>query len=102
MSATTVPVAPPPARQGARGWYSLPALIALAAVAQFMVVLHSSIVNVALPSMRTALHLSPSAQQWVVNSYLITFGGLLLLAARAGDLLGRRRVFLAGLVVFTL
>ena len=102
MSATTVPAAPPVAREVARPGTSFAVLVALAAVAQFMVVLDSSIVNVALPSMRAALHLSPSAQQWVVNSYLITFGGLLLLAARAGDLLGRRRVFLAGLVVFTL
>jgi EmrB/QacA subfamily drug resistance transporter len=73
----------------------------IACVAQFMVVLDSSIVNVALPSMKAGLGLSVTAQQWVVNGYLIAFGGLLLLAARAGDLFGRRRVFLTGLVVFT-
>ncbi|MGH3378977.1 MAG: MFS transporter [Actinoallomurus sp.] len=73
----------------------------IACVAQFMVVLDSSIVNVALPSMRTGLGLSATAQQWIVNGYLITFGGLLLLAARASDLFGRRRVFQIGLVVFT-
>lgn len=77
-------------------------IVAIACVAQFMVVLDSSIVNVALPSMRTALGLSATAQQWVVDGYLIAFGGLLLLAARAGDLFGRRRVLQAGLVVFTL
>jgi MFS family permease len=74
---------------------------AIACAAQFMVVLDSSIVNVALPSMKEGLGLSAAAQQWVVNGYLITFGGLLLLAARASDLLGRRRVFQAGLAVFT-
>jgi EmrB/QacA subfamily drug resistance transporter len=66
-----------------------------------MVVLDSSIVNVALPSMKTGLGLSGTAQQWVVNGYLIAFGGLLLLASRAGDLFGRRRVFQIGLIVFT-
>jgi EmrB/QacA subfamily drug resistance transporter len=73
----------------------------IACVAQFMVVLDSSIVNVALPSMKAALKLSATDQQWVVNGYLISFGGLLLLAARASDLFGRRRVFQIGLVVFT-
>ncbi|QYN19624.1 MFS transporter [Amycolatopsis sp. DSM 110486] len=71
-------------------------------MAQFMVVLDSSIVNVALPSMKSGLGLSPSAQQWVVNGYLVAFGGLLLFAARASDLFGRRRVFQVGLVVFSL
>lgn len=79
----------------------LAVVAAIACAAQFMVVLDSSIVNVALPSMKEGLGLSAAAQQWVVNGYLITFGGLLLLAARASDLLGRRRVFQAGLVVFT-
>jgi EmrB/QacA subfamily drug resistance transporter len=71
-------------------------------VAQFMVVLDSSIVNVALPAMKSGLGLSASDQQWVVNGYLVSFGGLLLFAARAGDLFGRRRVFHAGLLVFSL
>jgi EmrB/QacA subfamily drug resistance transporter len=66
-----------------------------------MVVLDSSIVNVALPSMKAGLGLSATAQQWVVNGYLIAFGGLLLLAARASDLFGRRRVFQLGLAVFS-
>jgi EmrB/QacA subfamily drug resistance transporter len=80
----------------------LGAVVVIACVAQFMVVLDTSIVNVALPAMRAALGLSTTGQQWVVDGYLITFGGFLLLAARASDLLGRRAVFQAGLVVFTL
>jgi EmrB/QacA subfamily drug resistance transporter len=80
---------------------SLGAVVALACTAMFMVVLDTAIVNVALPSMRASLGLSASAQQWVVDIYLLTFGGLLLLAARAADLLGRRALFLGGLAVFT-
>ncbi len=67
-----------------------------------MIVLDATIVNVALPSIQTDLHFSQAALAWVVNGYLITFGGLLLLAGRLGDLLGRRRMFLIGLTVFTL
>lgn len=89
------------AQQVAKPGVSLTVVTVIACLAQFMVVLDSSIVNVALPSMKTGLGLSVAAQQWVVDGYLITFGGLLLLAARAGDLFGRRRVFQAGLVVFT-
>ena len=66
-----------------------------------MIVLDVTIVNVALPSVQEDLDFSPSGLAWVVNAYLIAFGGLLLLAGRLGDLLGRRNVFLAGLVVFT-
>jgi Major Facilitator Superfamily len=80
---------------------SLAIVAVIACVAQFMVVLDSSIVNVALPSMKAGLGLSVDAQQWVVDGYLIAFGGLLLLASRASDLFGRRRVFQIGLVVFT-
>jgi EmrB/QacA subfamily drug resistance transporter len=67
-----------------------------------MVVLDGLIVSVALPEMRSGLHLSPTGEQWIINGYLITFGGLLLLAARAADLVGHRQVFLVGLAVFTL
>src|SRR5579862_9202163 len=67
-----------------------------------MIILDQTIVNVALPSIQTDLHFSQSSLAWVVNAYLIAFGGLLLLAGRLGDLIGRRRVFLAGLAVFTL
>jgi EmrB/QacA subfamily drug resistance transporter len=76
-------------------------VVVLGCAAQFMVVLDTTIVNVALPAMRAGLGLSAVVQQWIVEGYLITFGGFLLLAARASDLLGRRRVFLLGLTTFT-
>ena len=66
-----------------------------------MIVLDATIVNVALPTMSTDLNFAPSKLAWVMNAYLIAFGGLLLLAGRIGDLIGQRRVFLGGLVVFT-
>src|SRR3954452_8179896 len=66
-----------------------------------MIVLDVTIVNVALPSIQDDLGFSPSGLAWVVNCYLIAFGGLLLLAGRLGDLFGQRRIFLTGLVVFT-
>ena len=77
------------------------ALILLCA-AQFVVVLDASIVNVALPSIGRALHFSEENLQWVVNAYVLVFGGFLLLGGRAADLLGRRRVFMFGLVLFGL
>jgi EmrB/QacA subfamily drug resistance transporter len=67
-----------------------------------MIVLDATIVNVALPTIQSDLHFSQSGLAWVVNGYLITFGGLLLLAGRLGDLIGRRRMFLCGLAVFTI
>src|SRR3954451_21255601 len=67
-----------------------------------MIVLDATIVNVALPSIQDDLHFSQSNLAWVVNAYLIAFGGLLLLAGRIGDLIGQRRIFLVGLAVFTL
>jgi EmrB/QacA subfamily drug resistance transporter len=78
------------------------ALLAILALAQFMVVLDTSIVNVALPSLEKALHFSTSNLQWVITAYTLCFGGFLLLGGRASDLYGRRRVFLAGVVGFTL
>jgi MFS family permease len=66
-----------------------------------MIILDTTIVNVALPSIQDDLGFSQSSLAWVVNAYLIAFGGLLLLAGRLGDLVGRRRMFLAGLTVFT-
>ena len=77
------------------------ALILLCA-AQFVVVLDASIVNVALPSIQRDLHFSQEDLQWVVNAYVLMFGGFMLLGGRAADLLGRRRVFMFGLVVFSL
>jgi EmrB/QacA subfamily drug resistance transporter len=76
-------------------------VVAMSCTAFFMVILDSTIVTLALPQMRTGLGLSVNEQQWVLSGYLITLGGFLLLAARAGDLFGRKRVFLFGAVVFT-
>src|ERR1700761_3543544 len=70
-------------------------------LAQLMVVLDVTIVNVALPSIQHDLHFSQASLTWVVNAFLVTFGSLLLLAGRIGDLVGRKRVFLAGVVTFT-
>lgn len=77
-------------------------VIALACAGQFLVVLDVSVVNVALPSMRTDLGLSGPGLQWVVNAYSIAFAGFMLLGGRAGDLYGRKRMFLVGLALFTL
>jgi EmrB/QacA subfamily drug resistance transporter len=88
-----------PAQQAERTkWLAL----ALLATAQFVVVLDASIVNVALPSIGRALHFSQSNLAWVVNAYTLTFGGFLLLGGRLADFLGRRRIFMAGLVLFAL
>src|ERR1700722_11592858 len=76
------------------------ALVVIAA-AQLMVVLDATIVNVALPHIQDALGFSGSGLEWVVNAYTLTFGGLLLLGGRAGDILGRRRVFIAGIILFS-
>src|SRR5947207_4864582 len=76
-------------------------VLVLICLAQFMVVLDATIVNVALPSIQTDLHLSEGNLQWIVNAYTLFFGGFLLLGGRLGDLLGRKRLFLVGLVVFT-
>ena len=76
-------------------------VLVLVCLAQFMVILDATIVNVALPSIQADLGLSESGLQWIVNAYALLFGGFLLLGGRAGDLIGRKRVFLAGLVLFT-
>ena len=81
-----------------RRWIAL----ALLCVAQFVVVLDASIVNVALPTIGEALRFSQDNLSWVVNAYVLTFGGFLLLGGRMADLLGRRRVFMGGLVLFAL
>ena len=73
----------------------------LCCLAQFMVILDVSVVNVALPSIRNGLHFSEQDLQWVVNAYTVTFAGFLLLGGRAADLLGRRKVFVAGLALFS-
>jgi EmrB/QacA subfamily drug resistance transporter len=76
--------------------------LAIIAASQLMIVLDISIVNIALPHIQQALGFSTTSLSWVVNAYTLAFGGLLLLGGRAGDILGRRRVFLAGILVFTL
>jgi EmrB/QacA subfamily drug resistance transporter len=80
-----------------RGW----SVLVLLSVAQFMVILDMTIVNVALPSIGRSLHFGPGGLQWVVTTYLLFTGGLMLLGGRAADLLGRRRMFLTGLAIFT-
>jgi EmrB/QacA subfamily drug resistance transporter len=92
---------PTPTYDGHRHRVPAWSVLVVCCIAQFMVVLDVSIVNVALPQMRASLHLSPTSQQWVINAYTLTFAGLLLLGGRAGDLFGRRRVFLFGLGLFT-
>ena len=76
--------------------------LAIVCAAFFMTVLDVSIVNVALPSIGAHLHFSRADLSWVVNAYTLTFGGFLLLGGRLADLLGRRRMFMIGLVVFSL
>src|SRR5919199_2756112 len=97
MTTQTAP-APQAVRTADRRWIALILLCA----AQFVVVLDASIVNVALPTIGDALKFSESDLPWVVNAYVLTFGGFLLLGGRAADLLGRRGVFMSGLVLFAL
>ena len=77
-------------------------ILILLALAQFMVVLDVSIVNVALPAIQTAFHMSETSLQWIITAYTLTFGGFLLLGGRSADLFGRRKTFLLGVTVFTL
>src|SRR6201987_1662105 len=81
-----------------RRWQAL----ALVCTAFFMTVLDVSIVNVALPSIGNSLHFSETGLQWVITAYAITFGGFLLLGGRVGDILGRKRMFLVGVTIFTI
>ncbi len=77
-------------------------VLVIVGLAQFMVVLDATVVNVALPSIQRALHFSTGSLEWVVNAYALTFGGFLLLGGRAGDLFGRRRLFAIGIALFSL
>jgi len=97
---TTKPTTTPskPTHRHAPDWI----ILTIACLAQFMVVLDVSIVNVALPRMGRDLHFTLSSAQWVVNAYVLTFAGFLLLGGRAADIFGRRRVYMTGLFVFTL
>src|SRR6201994_1158636 len=96
MSAEVV-THPAVAAEDRRRWFALAVIV----TAQFMVVLDVAIVNVALPSIKTDLHFSQESLQWVITAYAIFFGGVLLLGGRLSDLLGRRRMFMAGLTIFT-
>src|ERR671911_698689 len=89
--------APAPGRDDRKRWQAL----LLVCAAQLMIVLDGTIVNVALPAIQDSLGFSQVTLSWVVNAYLLTFGGFLLLGGRAGDLFGRRRVFAFGLALFT-
>jgi len=84
-------------REASRPWL----VLVIVCLAQFMVVLDATIVNVALPTLQRSLDFSPSSLQWIINAYTLCFGGFLLLGGRAADLFGRKRLFLAGVVVFT-
>src|SRR5580698_4566881 len=75
-------------------------ILAVVAVAQLMIILDSSIVNIALPHAQTALHISNADRQWALTAYTLTFGGLLLLGGRVADYVGRRRTFLVALIGF--
>jgi len=101
MAVSSSEVAPRPAGAARRGHHPALALAVIAAL-QLMVVLDATIVNIALPQVQQALGFSTTDLSWVLNAYTLTFGGLLLLGGRAGDILGRRRVFIAGILVFTL
>ena len=99
MQSTATLIAPPgraTRRQPRRGL-----VLGIILAVQLMVVLDATIVNIALPDIAGALHFSPANLSWVITAYTLAFGGFLLLGARAGDLLGRRRVFIAGIALFT-
>jgi EmrB/QacA subfamily drug resistance transporter len=89
-------------RRTARRWPDRRGIaLALVLGAQLMIILDMTVVNIALPSIARGLHFSEPSLSWVLNAYTLTFGGLLLLGGRAGDILGRRRVFIAGIALFT-
>src|SRR6266571_1437327 len=101
MTTTSRPPAQRAPGQARRGTHPGIALAVIAG-AQLMVVLDATIVNIALPHIQGALHFSTTGLSWVLNAYTLTFGGLLLLGGRAGDILGRRRVFITGILLFSL
>ena len=99
IDAPSAPSVPSATRApGLRPWL----VLVIACLAQFMVVLDASVVNIALPSVQRGLHFSAANLQWVVNGYTLIFGGFLLLGGRAADLIGRKRLFIAGVVLFSL
>src|ERR1700742_2770789 len=96
LTPTAIVVERPPA-----GVTSKWLVLVIACMAQFMVVLDASVVNIALSLVQRGLHFAPANLQWVVNSYTLVFGGFLLLGGRAEDLLGRKRLFVAGGLLFS-
>ncbi len=98
MSASSAQIPGASGRSPSRRWWALAAV----SLATFMTYLDNNIVNVAIPTIQRSLHLSVSGLEWVVSSYLLTLAGLLLVGGRLADLYGRRRLFVAGLAVFTL
>jgi EmrB/QacA subfamily drug resistance transporter len=98
-TAHTQPIveSPPPSGHGVNPWL----VLVIACMAQFMVVLDATVVNIALPSVQRGLHFSATNLQWIVNGYTLIFGGFLLLGGRAADLLGRKRLFVAGVILFS-
>src|SRR6201992_692643 len=97
MTTESVPIAAKPTARATNRWL----ILVIACLAQFMVVLDATVVNVALPSVQRGLDFSPANLQWVVNAYTLIFGGFLLLGGRAADLRGRRRLFVAGVILFS-
>ena len=106
-TATVIPTGTPPATATRSGppdqqVRRLGLTLAVIITAQLMITLDMTVVNIALPEIQNSLHYSSTGLSWVVNGYLLTYGGLLLLGGRAGDILGRRRMFMAGITVFTI
>ncbi len=100
-SPTTTQIKAPDRPDGARRRHHPAVALVIVLGAQLMVILDMTVVNIALPSVQRGLHFSPASLSWVLNAYTLAFGGLLLLGGRAGDILGRRRVFIAGILLFT-
>jgi EmrB/QacA subfamily drug resistance transporter len=98
---TTLPASARPIPESAGARQAATIALVLILTCQLMVILDATIVTIALPNIRASLHFSSTSLSWVQNIYSLTFGGLLLLGARAGDILGRRRVFIAGITLFT-
>ncbi len=96
------PGAPPDRGTPRRGYGHRGIALVILLCAQLMVILDATVVNIALPQIQHGLHFSATSLSWVMNGYTLTFGGLLLLGGRAGDILGRRRIFLVGISLFTL
>ncbi len=102
MSTTTDPAARSASPVAATGARHTTAILAIILISYFMILLDNSIIFTALPKIQAAMRFSPAGLAWVQDAYTLVFGGLLLIGARAGDLLGRRRVFVFGLAVFAL